>query len=308
MWDALVASASVRKSFKGPVAPLVHEGRAMVEQGRLGCRWASLVRMSARRDAWPFLVRLGGAGAVDTASPMAWVRAGLPPEVAGCTRAGCCDPTALRAGWVTAADRAWPPDLRGVPLGPVALAFEGSLGRLASTRVAIVGARACTETGRAAARALAHAVADAGGVVVSGLAWGIDAEAHRAAGGRTIAVLGQGLGAPMPAWQARLRDRVLEAGGLVVSEFDAHAPARPWTFPVRNRVLAALARAVVVVEAGARSGARITADLGLYMGREVLAVPGPPGGEASEGCRAMIEEGAIPAVSPAVVLAAAGLR
>ncbi len=274
----------------------------------LGCRWAALVRMCARRDGWPFLARLGGPGCVETASAVAWIRAGLPPEVAACTGGACCDPSAVRAAWVTAADFAWPPDVRGVPLGPVALAFEGRLACLARPRVALVGARACTETGRAHARRLAAEVVNAGGVVVSGLAWGIDAEAHRAAGGHTIAVLGQGLRAPMPAWQARLRDRILDAGGLVVSEFDADAPARPWTFPVRNRVLAALSRAVVVVEAGARSGARITADLALYMGREVLAVPGPPDAEASEGCRAMIEEGAIPAVSPAVVLAAAGLR
>jgi DNA processing protein len=175
--------------------------------------------------------------------------------------------------------------LRGVPHGPVALDVEGASALLHAPLVAIVGARACTGDGRRRAALLARHVVSEGGVVLSGGAWGIDAEAHGAAAGRTIAVLGQGLRAPMPGWQTRLRGELLARGGLVVSEMAPHAQARPWTFPVRNRILAALADVVVVVEAGERSGAGITARLAAEMGREVMAVPGSPG------CDALLADG-----------------
>jgi DNA processing protein len=150
-------------------------------------------------------------------------------------------------------------------------------------------------------------VVDAGGVVVSGLAAGIDSEAHGAAGGQTIAVLGQGLLAPMPAWQCRVREAILADGGLVLSEFPPDAPAQTWTFPIRNRIIAGLAGAVVVVEAGQRSGARITARNALEYGREVLAVPGPLGAAASAGCLDLIEQGATMVRAIATVLQAARL-
>jgi len=152
-----------------------------------------------------------------------------------------------------------------------------------------------------------EAVAASGGVVVSGMAWGIDAEAHEAAGGATVAVLGQGLSAPMAAWATRLRASIVKQGGLVVSEFPALMPASKITFPIRNRVVAGLSRAVVVVEAAKRSGSRITAGLGRDYGREVLALPGPPEAEVSEGCLDLIEEGVTMVRSPRTVLAALGL-
>ncbi len=253
--------------------------------------WPALVRFARDHDVASWWIDAPGRAPPDSEqvlglgiSPVRWQRAALLPS--------------LRGEWIHAADPAWPRVLVGVPFGPVALSVEGTTALLHGAGVTIVGARACTARGRRHAHELAHAVRAAGGVVTSGLAWGIDAEAHLAAEGATIAVLGQGLATLMPPWQARLRAEILRAGGLVVSEFPDAQPPRPWTFPVRNRVLAALGRVIVVVEAGARSGARVTARLALGMGREVLAVPG------SEGTDALIEEGAVPVATPDDVLRA----
>lgn len=253
--------------------------------------WPALARLARDHDVASWWIDAPGRAPPDGEqvrelgiSPQRWERAArLPP---------------LQGAWLHAAAPSWPRVLAGVPFGPVALNVEGAAALLHGAGVTIVGARACTARGRRHARELAQAVRAAGGVVTSGMAWGVDAEAHLAAEGATIAVLGQGLATPMPPWQARLRAAVLRAGGLVVSEFPGAQPPRPWTFPVRNRVLAALARVVVVVEAGARSGARVTARLALGMGRDVLAVPG------SEGTDALIEEGAAPVNAPDDVVTA----
>jgi DNA processing protein len=201
----------------------------------------------------------------------------------------------------------WPDSLQDLPYGPVALSLEGNLALLAEPGVGIVGARACTSYGREWATRIASAVVSAGGVVVSGLASGIDTAAHTAANGATIAVLGQGLDAPMPAWQQRLRDGVLARGGLVVSELPPHGHASVFTFPIRNRIIAGLSRVVAVIEAGARSGARNTASHALRCGRGVMALPGPLGATASVGCLDLIEEGAGIIRGAASVLDAAGL-
>jgi DNA processing protein len=171
----------------------------------------------------------------------------------------------------------------------------------------VIGSRACTAYGRQQARRLAAAVAQAGGVVVSGLAAGIDAEAHLAAEGRTIAVLGQGLSAPMAAWQRRMREAILRNGGLLVSEFPPGQVADRWTFPLRNRVIAALSGALLVVEAGEQSGTRITVDHALRFGREVMAVPGPLEAPASVGCLQLLSEGCTLVRGPETVLASVGL-
>lgn len=205
--------------------------------------------------------------------------------------------------WLRADEANWPAALLGLPGAPVALSWEGNLDLLEAPGVAIVGTRRCTSTGRVMAREYAAAVAAAGGVVVSGLAAGIDAEAHLAAGGRTIAVLGQGLAAPMPAWQAEVRRRVLREGGLVLSEYAPDMHADVWTFPQRNRVIAGLARGVVVVEAGHRSGAKNTAHHAMEFGREVAAVPGWPSLPSFAGCLDLVEEGCSVVRGPASVVA-----
>jgi DNA processing protein len=180
---------------------------------------------------------------------------------------------------------------------------------LSETAVAIVGARACSSYGRAVARMLAREVAAAGIVVVSGLARGIDAEAHRGAleaGGRTVAVLGCGIDRDYPAAHAELARRIA-VDGLVVSEYEAGVPPAPWRFPARNRIIAGLCGATVVVEARERSGALITADFALDDGREVMAVPGEITSALADGTNALLRLGATPVTRAADVLEALGV-
>jgi DNA processing protein len=144
--------------------------------------------------------------------------------------------------------------------------------------VAVVGARRATAAGTAFTRRLAADLAAAGVGVVSGLALGIDAAAHEGAlegRGRTLAVLGCGVDRTYPRANSGLADRIA-TDGAVVSEYEPGTPPAPWRFPARNRIVAALASATVVVEASGRSGALITAAVALELGRDVLAVPGSP--------------------------------
>jgi DNA processing protein len=180
---------------------------------------------------------------------------------------------------------------------------------LAGPCVAIVGARACSAYGRSVARSLARELAGAGLVVVSGLARGIDGEAHRGvldAGGVTIAVLGCGIDRDYPAAHGELARRICERG-LVVSEYEPGVEPAPWRFPARNRIIAGLARATVVVEARERSGALITADFALEEGREVLVVPGEITSALSAGTNALLRLGATPVTRSDDVLEALGV-
>lgn len=212
------------------------------------------------------------------------------------------DEQRLRADGVThigQPDPAYPGALRHLPDPPFGLfargAVETSAALLAEAPVvAIVGSRRATSQGLALARDLGAALAERGAVVVSGLAHGIDAAAHEGAlraGGTTIAVLGCGVDVPYPRRNRDLGNRICERGALV-SEYWPGTPPAPWRFPARNRIVAGLAGAVAVIEAGRRSGALITADFGLELGRPVLAVPGWPGALESEGCNALLRAGA----------------
>ena len=181
---------------------------------------------------------------------------------------------------------------------------------LSRPAVAVVGARACSGYGAAVARSLGRELAAAGLVVVSGLARGVDAEAHRGAleaGGVTVAVLGCGVDRDYPAAHAELARRVA-AAGLVVSEYAPGVEPAPWRFPARNRIIAGLSAATVVVEARERSGALITADLALEEGREVFAVPGEITSSLSAGSNALLRLGATPLICSADVLASFGLE
>ena len=162
--------------------------------------------------------------------------------------------------------------------------------------VAIVGARACSPYGAQVARMLGRELAAAGVVVVSGLARGIDGEAHRGAldtDGHTVAVLGCGIDSDYPAAHASLA-RKIEERSLIVSEYEAGVEPAPWRFPARNRIIAGLCAATVVVEARERSGALITADFALEEGREVFAVPGEITSALSAGTNALLRLGATP--------------
>jgi DNA processing protein len=201
--------------------------------------------------------------------------------------------------------------LRAIHDPPPGLFVRGraELSLLAQPAVAVVGARACSGYGASVARMLGRELAAAGLVVVSGLARGVDAEAHRgalAAGGLTVAVLGCGIDCDYPAAHAELARRIA-ATGLIVAEYAPGVEPRPWRFPARNRIIAGLCAATVVVEARERSGALITADLALEEGREVFAVPGEIGSALSTGTNALLKLGASPLTDVDDVLDAYGL-
>jgi DNA processing protein len=160
------------------------------------------------------------------------------------------------------------------------------------------------------ATGIARDLAVAGVCVVSGGAEGIDAAAHRGAleaGGRTIAVLGTGVDLAYPAAHRALFDRIVASGGALVSEYEDGTPAAPWTFPKRNRIVSGMSEAVVVVRAGERSGALITAMWARRQGVPVLAVPGDVREEGSAGPIALLRGGARIAASARDVLEAVGL-
>lgn len=163
--------------------------------------------------------------------------------------------------------------------------------------VAVVGTRRCTRYGLEIAGSIGRRIAAAGWVTVSGLARGIDAAAHRGTvetGGRGVAILGSGLDHVYPRENAALANQLVELGGAIVSEYPGPTPPDRWRFPARNRLIAALSIAVVVVESKLAGGAQITAVLAAEMGRPVFAVPGDIGREASEGTNQLIRDGAIP--------------
>lgn len=201
----------------------------------------------------------------------------------------------LGARIITWEEEAYPKALKEIPDPPPVLYVLGEIGEKDELAIAIVGTRRCTSYGRVVAERLARELAAVGVTVVSGLAPGIDTAAHRGAlsSGRTIAVLGTGLGRPYPAGSEPLLRRIA-GSGAVVSEFPFEQGGTQWTFPRRNRIIAGLALGVLVVEAPARSGALITVDRALEQGKEVLAVPGPITSEASVGTNRLIQEGAKP--------------
>ncbi len=195
-------------------------------------------------------------------------------------------------------DDRYPPGLRDAPDAPWALLGRGSLelveGLETGAAVTIVGSRRATSYGREVARDLSRELAAAGLVVVSGLAFGIDACAHRGAldaGGKTIAVLGCGPDSPYPAAHRGLWRSIGETGA-VISELPPGSTPWRWSFPARNRVMAALAGMTVVVEAATRSGSLITADLAAEMGRDLGAVPGPVTARPSAGPNDLLAGGA----------------
>ena len=203
-------------------------------------------------------------------------------------------------------DRSFPSLLGAIHDPPPHLFVRGGaeLEVLSRAAVAVVGARACSAYGRSVARSLSRELAAAGLVVVSGMARGIDGEAHRGAldaGGTTVAVLGCGVDRDYPAAHAELARRIGERG-LVVSEYEPGIEPAPWRFPARNRIIAGLCSATVVVEARERSGALITADFALEEGRDVLAVPGEITSSLSAGTNALLRLGAIPATCAGDVL------
>jgi DNA processing protein len=212
--------------------------------------------------------------------------------------------------WVPRSDAAYPARLRTIHDPPLGLFVRGGadLDLLSAPCVAVVGARACSPYGAAVAAELGRGLARAGVVVVSGLARGIDGAAHRGAleAGATVAVLGCGVDRDYPRAHRTLAAAIAERG-LILSEYPPGVEPAPWRFPARNRIVAGLCDATVVVEARERSGALITADLALDEGREVLSVPGEITSLLSKGTNHLLRLGAIPVTCLGDVLAVVGI-
>ena len=193
-------------------------------------------------------------------------------------------------------DKDYPFLLKETVLPPQLLYVRGSIEPRDKNAVAIVGARIATSEGLKNAYELAFQLAGAGVTIVSGLAQGIDTEAHKGAldaGGRTIAVLGTGVDVIYPTSNIKLAKRILDEDcGVIISEFSPGTPALPHHFPQRNRIISGLSLGTVVVEAREKSGALITANFALEQNRDVFAVPGPIGRPTSYGPNRLIKEGA----------------
>lgn len=227
----------------------------------------------------------------------AWTAARLPRDTLPAARIIAASLAARAArddvhvlGWD---DPGYPAALLTLPDPPLALWIRGAPGVLAGPCVALVGSRAARPAALEIARSMAASLAALGVVVVSGLARGVDAAAHAGAleAGATVAVLGTGIDLVYPARHEALATRIAATGALV-SEFLPGTPPLAHHFPLRNRILSGLARAVVVVEASEQSGSLITARLAAEQGREVMVVPGDVRGGANRGGHALLRDGA----------------
>ena len=249
------------------------------------------------------LRHFGSLAAAWNASPAAWRDAKLEKTAAAALQRARdkIDPARelsrlAQAGIsaLTWADDAFPPLLRQIPSPPILLYVRGALETRDQLAVAVVGTRNATAYGRSVSRRLAADLAASGVTVVSGLARGIDATAHRAAlevGGRTLAVFGCGLDIIYPAEHRRLAEEITTQGALI-SEYPLGRQPAAEQFPVRNRLISGLSLGVVITEARERSGALITAEFAGVQGRDVFAVPGSILTQASAGPHRLIQDGA----------------
>jgi DNA processing protein len=188
----------------------------------------------------------------------------------------------------------YPQLLKEIADPPACLWTRGDRAAFSATGVAVIGARAASKEGLAAAYEIAFDLARAGIVVISGLARGIDSAAHKGAldgGGKTIAVLGTGLDVVYPPENTELSARITERG-LLVTEFSLGSAPEDWHFPRRNRIISGLSKAVVIVEAREKSGSLITARLAADQGRDVMAVPASIQGGRNRGAHALMRDGA----------------
>lgn len=207
-------------------------------------------------------------------------------------------------------DPTYPPLLKETSSPPLALFVRGRTDVFTTRSLTVVGTRGATADGTEAVRRLVGPLASGGLTIISGLAFGIDAAAHAVAlehGGRTVAVLGSGIDQITPYANAGLGRKILADGGTIISEYPPGTRVQKHHFPQRNRILAGLSSATLVVEAGPNSGALITAKFALEEGREVLAVPGSITRETSSGTNRLLRDGAAPAIEPDDIRRALGL-
>ena len=202
-------------------------------------------------------------------------------------------------------DKRYPELLKKIKGAPKRLYYKGNWNDIFSAEggpasggencLAVVGSRRLTSYGRRMTEILVSEIAAAGVTIVSGFMYGGDEAAHRATvevGGRTIAVMPCGIDLIHPAEQADLYQKILENDGLIISEFPGDLPPQNWTYATRNRIVAGLSKAVLIVEAGLNSGTMITVGYAKKFGRQIFAVPGPLTSEVSKGTARLIKEGA----------------
>ena len=205
----------------------------------------------------------------------------------------------------------YPEKLNNYPKMPEILFVKGRLPDRKKPSIAIVGARACSTSGRIQAFRYAKVLSSAGVQIISGMAYGIDAEAHKGAlegGTATYAVLAGGVDICYPAGNKALYERILREGGGIISEQPPGMRARNYFFPARNRIISGLADMVLIVEAREKSGSLITAQWALDQGKTVYAIPGPVNEELSIGCHKLIYDGAGIAYSPEILLRELGMN
>ena len=282
--------------------------------------WVALALCAeGRPDAWLQLARVcGGAVATVTATDEALAGRGASRQAV----------ERLRSVWPARSDRAlqrcrklgiqvaapgdssYPEPLLHIADPPLALFWRGADPASCAPALAVVGARRCTAYGERAASLIGREAAAAGVVVISGLARGIDAAAHRGAleTGRTAAVLAGGLDRVYPGEHRSLAERIVDSGGCLMSEQPPGVPPLPWLFPFRNRLITGLSLATVVVEAALRSGSLASARHALDQGRDVFAVPGPIDSPTSAGPNRLLRQGASTFCEPADLGAVAGLE
>ena len=205
----------------------------------------------------------------------------------------------------------YPEKLNNYPKMPEILFVKGRLPDRKKPSIAIVGARACSTYGRIQAFRYAKVLSSAGVQIISGMAYGIVAEAHKGAlegGTATYAVLAGGVDICYPAGNKALYERILREGGGIISEQPPGMRARNYFFPARNRIISGLADMVLIVEAREKSGSLITAQWALDQGKTVYAIPGPVNEELSIGCHKLIYDGAGIAYSPEILLRELGMN
>ena len=299
-----------------PVSPAAARGAALATLPAMGpARLLAVIRAWGTEEGWARVRER---------------RALTDPHVAALCRP---DPGGVAAAWAAAAatvdpdevgrahaeagvdvlvlgDAGYPPVLAGDHEPPAVLFVQGDLTILDTPRAAIVGTRRCTRYGHDIARRLGGELSDAGIVVVSGLAAGIDAAAHEgvleASGAPPAGVVGSGHDVVYPRSNRRLWRRVAEAG-VLVSEAPLGARPEQWRFPARNRIIATLGQVVVVVESHRAGGSMHTVDAGDTRSRPILAVPGPIVSPASAGTNRLIADGCTPVLETGDVLVALGL-
>ena len=275
--------------------PVAADTRAWLELTLTSGVSDTALRQLLRAHGDPQAVLNAGARAWRSTVDAATVRAlsdGAPREAVEAALRWC---EAADHHLVTLGDPHYPPDFLQLTDAPTVFYARGRLDALTRPALAMVGSRHATPQGAATARQFARALADAGLVIVSGLALGIDGAAHEGAleatDGMTVAVIGTGIDRVYPARHRELAHRIVERG-LILSEFPLGTPPVPPNFPRRNRLISALARGCLVVEAAVSSGSLITARYANEQGKEVFAIPGSIHSPVAKGCHALIREGA----------------